>query len=1015
MPKAIKFSFYITFAILLLFTMAASAQQMGSIRGVLSDKEFSSPLAGVRIIIAETGEETTSTDEGNFVFNQLTPGVYTLIFSKEGYTRRAHADVVVSHGQMTDMDLSMAGEFTEMEEFVVKDMNIGGTEAGLMALRIKSPALLDSVSSEWMSQAGASDASSALKFVAGATVQDGKFAVIRGLPDRYVNSQMNSVRLPSADPDKRAVQLDQFPTEMIESMQISKTFTPDQQGDASGGAVNLVLKKIPDKTVLKFKIQGEHNTHVTDTNDFLTYDGGNLDFFGIDDERREIPTDGLFSGDVGASVKDGPRDYKSSFTIGGKHEAEDGITLGGIASAFYKHNSSYFNDGIDDALWIDEKDLNPGLTPQYGNPDGPPIPPIPAVGEDFKTKLFDVTEGTQEIQWGVLTAVGVETENHSANVMNMHNRATEDKTILAEDTRGKAYYFPGYNPDNPFDLGNAPDNVDAAPYLRSETLKYTERESDTWQFSGKHSVPTPEFGFDDIFTMLSPELKWTYADSFSKMDEPDERQFGSVWHAGSFVPGNPSFGIPPAINPPFFSPFKPAANILLGNVSRTWQKIAEDSNQIFFSFEFPFRQWSGDEGYVKLGYFNDDVKREFDQDSFGNFRLTDDEAIPGWEGAWGDSFSEIFPTLGGPTVKDGPPFVDVDYEGDQKIEAWYYMADLPLWSFLKFTGGFRYEKTELAIINDPEEDAKWVSRDAEGNSLFIDLNPGDADVFYDQDDILPSIGFTFAPLEMLSIRGSYTETIARPTFKELTPIQQQEFLGGDVFIGNPELIMSSLINYDVRVDLKPYKGGLISFSYFRKEIDDPIEYVQDMVNAFSYTTPRNFPEGEIKGVEIETRQRLGYFWDLLEGISIGGNATFMDSKVRISDTEKAILAEVGYDKTSRDMVSAPEHLYNLFLRYDRKSSGTNFGVFYTVKGDTLITGAGNRGGNFVPDVYAKEFNSLNLSVSQNIGEHFKLTFKAKNLTNPVIEEIYRGDGIGDTVKASHTKGMDFTLSLTATW
>ena len=94
-------------------------------------------------------------------------------------------------------------------------------------------------------------------------MQDGKFAVVRGLPDRYVNSQMNGVRLPTADPDKRAVQLDQFPSEVIDNIQVSKTFTPDQQGDASGGAVNVVLKGIPDEKILKFKTGVEYNTQVT--------------------------------------------------------------------------------------------------------------------------------------------------------------------------------------------------------------------------------------------------------------------------------------------------------------------------------------------------------------------------------------------------------------------------------------------------------------------------------------------------------------------------------------------------------------------------------------------------------------------------------------------------------------------------------------------------------------------------------------------------------------------------------
>jgi hypothetical protein len=88
---------------------------------------------------------------------------------------------------------------------------------------------------------------------------------------------MNGIRLQTADTDKRAVQLDQFPSAIIESIQGSKTFTPDQQGDASGGAVNMVLKGIPDETILKFTTQIGYNTQTDD--DFLTYKGGGVNFW----------------------------------------------------------------------------------------------------------------------------------------------------------------------------------------------------------------------------------------------------------------------------------------------------------------------------------------------------------------------------------------------------------------------------------------------------------------------------------------------------------------------------------------------------------------------------------------------------------------------------------------------------------------------------------------------------------------------------------------------------------------
>src|SRR4029077_2852186 len=127
----------------------------------------------------------------------------------------------------------------------------------------------------------------ALPLVAGASIQDGKFAVIRGLAGPYVNSQMNRVRLPTADADKRAVELDQFPAPVIDSVQVSKTFTPDQQGDASGGAVNVHLKSIPDQTIFQIKGQYNYNTQVSGIDNFLTYDGGGVNHWGFDDGSRD--------------------------------------------------------------------------------------------------------------------------------------------------------------------------------------------------------------------------------------------------------------------------------------------------------------------------------------------------------------------------------------------------------------------------------------------------------------------------------------------------------------------------------------------------------------------------------------------------------------------------------------------------------------------------------------------------------------------------------------------------------
>ncbi len=974
---------------------SAHAQSAGGIRGMVYDQDFDAPLAEAVVSIVETGEKVTASAEGNYVFGQVEPGTYTLVVSKDGYTRKVFSDVVVPSGKMTDVDASLAGEFTDMEEFVVQDLNMGGaSEEGLLNLRMETPALMDSVGSDLMSRAGASDAAGALRLVAGATVQDGKYAVVRGLPDRYVNSQMNSVRLPSADPDKRAVQLDQFPSSLIESIQVSKTFTPDQQGDASGGAVNVILKGIPEEGLLKLKVGTKYKTALAD-NDFLTYKGGGMDQWGdLGGDRTPQPVGAPWKGAVGVSKGSVPDLYDWNLTAGGKHEFGNGIKIGGLANVYYKKDASS-RSGIGDKYWVEDGEMIPnGL--EDGNNDG-------RFDDDSKTALFDVQQSSDEVQWGNLFAIGAETERNAMTLLYMRTHVAEDKATLAEDTRGKEFVYPGYDPATA-----TKDNVDAgiAPYRRFQTLEYSERDTDTLQVSGDHTLPFPNLGIPKVGNLLDPKFDWTLAKSSSSLTSPDKRMFGSVWAPGYHDPGFPPW-VPPGTIPPAFGEDKPGEGATLGNVQRVWKEIIEESDQLFLNGKFPFEQWSGDEGFLKVGYFKDIVERTYDQDTYSNFKLgSPDEA--GWDGGtWEEYWSDHFPSQGYNLEES---FVDVDYTGNQEISAWYYMVDIPLCSFFKIIGGQRYESTTLTVEFDPEKDVVWT--DSLGNPHSFETDPPPNNPI-EQNDILPALGFEFEPHKTITIRAHYSETVARPTFKEFSPIQQMEYSGGDVFVGNSALTMSALKNYDLRVDYRPYDGGLISASWFLKEIEDPIEYTQRSgVGVGKYITAVNYPEGTLSGFEFEARQHLGHFWSPLEGLSVGGNATLIKSEVTLSDEDALAAEDFGYPEPTRDMLNAPEHLYNVNLTYDIAKTDTKLGLFYTVKGDTLVAGSGSDDGHYVPSVYATEFATLNFSLSQKIGEHLTLSFKAKNLLDPEIEQVYRSEYFAeDTAKTSYKKGMDFSISL----
>ena len=156
--------------------------------------------------------------------------------------------------------------------------------------------------------------------------------------------------------------------------------------------------------------------------------------------------------------------------------------------------------------------------------------------------------------------------------------------------------------------------------------------------------------------------------------------------------------------------------------------------------------------------------------------------------------------------------------------------------------------------------------------------------------------------------------------------------------------------------------------------------------------------------------------DPLEGLAIGANATFISSEVTLPDDEAAgfDLPNIMAPMSTRDMTNAPEYLYNLYLTYDLVDSGTQFSIFYTVQGDKLVAGAGQSNGNFVPNVYALEYGTLNLSISQRLWKHLRLQFQAKNLLNPDIQEVYRSPFIGgDVLKTSYSTGVEFSIGLVA--
>ena len=287
------------------------------------------------------------------------------------------------------------------------------------------------------------------------------------------------------------------------------------------------------------------------------------------------------------------------------------------------------------------------------------------------------------------------------------------------------------------------------------------------------------------------------------------------------------------------------------------------------------------------------------------------------------------------------------------------------------------------------------------------------------------IGWNWNMVEDLVLRTSFAQTLARPNFFEIVPVVQYEYVGGPIFIGNSQLQMSSLNNYDVRLDWTPMEGWLLSGSVFYKEISQPIQYTQRFSTGFAYTTAINYDNANLFGVELEGRVTLEpLFGEAFTGLAVGTNFTYMNSQVELPSQEASALSNYGVDVSSIPMTATPNYLVNANLTYDYEPWGTQLGLFYNYQGKSLISAAttdatpsppappGPQPGTLlVPAIYQVPYGTLNFTVRQPLIYGFTANFAAKNLTNPVRETQYEAFNGATGINSTYTAGIDLVFGV----
>lgn len=967
--KQMKKNLKLILSILFLIVISKTFAQNSGISGIVVDEDFGDPLIGVNVFIENSTRGAATDIHGQYSITGLESGTYTISFSMIGFQKKTISDFELKSNEIKKLDIVLGVETYETEEVIISAKAISNTEASLLAKRQKSTSVSDAISAEEISKSGSGDAASAMKKVTGASVVGGKYVYIRGLGERYSSTMLNGAELPSADPDKKSFQLDLIPGNMLDNINTIKTFTPDKPGSFTGGLVDVTLKSYPEDLSISLSSSVGYNSIATGNSNFILGNNGSSDYLGFDDGTRDLPE--LLNG--------GNIDLPRTSTIKTKEEA---LYLDDVSKSFNNVmapvnarapiNSS-FSLSIGNSIPLDSEKSN--TLGYFGSFSWGQNYSFVQNGEIGRYKLVgslaDVTgleaefegkdtKGSMNVDWGAIANVAY--KNSDIGEIKLSYMRTQSASSLGR-------YMVGVRDR---DRSSASSTVT----FETRVISWTQRSLDNYQIEGDHQITS----------IGNLKLDWKVSYALNGQDEPDQRYFFNIFRVND--DGSKTYAFDGANSQP---------------LSRYFRDLQENNFSTQLNLTLPFNVWNNYQSKLKVGLFSSNVERSYNQKrfdydtnrlNFGDYN-GDIEALFNDTGIIDSTSRPDRPsrwfglTLDNEAVKDSTNY----FRGDSEILATYLMLDLPISNRLRLIGGARLETTLM-------------------NSRTLEQNDGEGKL--DNTDILPSLNLIYALNENMNLRLAYTNTLARPTFRELAPYLSFEFVGDFLYVGNPQLKRTLVTNYDLRWEWFLNPGEILAVSGFYKDFSNPIESYIDPTFSDDNTlrSVKNVDQALVYGLEFEVRKNLGFISTIFNNFKLGSNFSLVESKVDVPQEEideKIFNGDPNPDKT-RPFVGQSPYLFNINLTYENFESGTSAGVFYTLFGDRLFV----TGRHATPDVYERGYGTLDFKVTQELLTNFELSLSAKNLLDPEQIFSYRLDnGVVDREfnYSAFNQGRTFSISL----
>ena len=951
-----------TIFIITIFSFVRSA----NIFGFIIDANSKEPLVGANIVLLNSNFGSSTDLDGYFYISNVDEGLYTLQVSYIGYEGHIESSIDLDNNETLELNFGLKPSVIQGDLVRVIDKMKEGGNSSLLKNKRNAETINDGISSDDISRSGDSDAADAVKRIAGVSVTDGKFAVIRGLSNRYTSTTLNSISLPSPEPDKQTIPLDIFPTVLLSEIVAKKTYTADMPGSFAAGSINVKTKAYPNKKVFGVKLSfSEKNTlrnqrsfiKISNSNNFLGYTNIHNDY------QKNVPNIVLNSSNV--SNEDAGtygKSLKNRFKI---EESNYGTP---ISIGLNYGNKFNYNDWLEYGLFS-----NLAFSNSYSHKDSETAQYAQS-NNSFDTYTNRFTEkSAYNTNLGYNLSLGLnilQKYKFKYQYLYSHNSSDEIKVST------------GYTP-----------NIQPGLFIKNN---YTEKEISNHALSGNIT-------YQDFNNMY---LDWVISLGKSNRYEPDLKSHNYEYdeisnsykidtQAGKV--GYRSFAWGFDKNDVAEANLKYNLNINNSIIAIKTGIFSQNKDRTFKKREFHI-------SYSSLDWWNNDADQNLDYSEVGNI--------------FNDTQYCYYDTEQD-SLHHGLVLYDEEannatnaYDAKEKTSSKYIMFSTSIIEKsdfkLSLSSGLRNEEYKIYLkaynpitnitasglpVGDLGEDIS--SRKILINKLY--------------NDFLPYSNLSFDFKSSHKVRVAYSKTLNRPQLRELAPLAYQEFYQGKVVIGFPYLKPAYVNNYDIRYEVYLSPTEIISMGLFSKKFNNAIETSLISTPDLIYQTPQNISKANTKGLEIEIRKKINFLPESFGRLLFSGNISLSESNVK-SDSIVYLANGTEYSNAaitdSRPMQGHSKLLINSSLNLKLKNNYSFSIAYNTFSRRIHAIGIGGLG-----DEYEFPFQSLNFTANKKVGG-IKISLKVKNILNDEVNFGLINDQTGkEYITKSFNPGYSLSLGI----